>query len=83
MHLIDNIKFKFKFKFKFGIIWSDSAHASAADVPGKPGTPTARLYIAGSIHMKSFITKQVKPISIPPPPPPPPSFSLHFDNPTG
>ena len=47
MHLIDNIKLK----LKFGIIWSDSAHASAVDVPGKPGTSTAKLYIAGSFHI--------------------------------
>ena len=59
MQLIDNIKLR----FKFGIIWSDSAHASAVDVPGRPSTSTAKLYIAGSLHMKSFITKQVKPIT--------------------
>ena len=55
MHLIDNIKLK----FKFGMIWSDSAH----DPPGKPGTSTAKHYSAGSLHMKSFITKRVKPIT--------------------
>ena len=71
MHLIDNIRLK----FKFGIIWSDSTYASAVDVPGKPGTSTAKLYSAGSFHMRSFITKRVKPIT--------PSCSLHFNNPTG
>ena len=59
MHLIDNIRLK----FKVGIIWSDSAYASSVDVPGKPGTSTAKLYSAGSLHMRSFITKRVKPIT--------------------
>ena len=56
MHLIDNMH---QIEIKFGIIWSDSAH----DPPGFPGTSTAKLYSAGSLHMKSFITKRVKPIT--------------------